>query len=95
MKGGVAVEAVVQRLPAPRDRYRPALDVTGVGSKSELRAGRFGLTRRVDGEKTLVLDDTFTRGPTLFSAMAALREAGAVIVGPLVLGRHVQSGWGL
>lgn len=89
-----AVEPIVQRLPALRDQYRPALKPTGLGSKSELRADRFVLTRRVDGEKTLLLDDTFTRGPTMFSAMAALREAGAVVVGPLVLGRHIQPDWG-
>ena len=42
----------------------------------------------------LVLDDTFTRGPTLFSALAALRAAGAFVVGPVVLGRHLNPGWG-
>lgn len=90
----VAVEAIVQRLPALRDHYRPALKFSGLGSKSELRADRFVLTRRVDSEKTLLLDDTFTRGPTMFSAVAALREAGAVVVGPVVLGRHIQPDWG-
>ena len=89
-----AVEAIVHRLPSLRDQYRPALEVAGLGSKSDLRAERFRLTRHVEGERVLVLDDTFTRGPTIFSAVAALREAGALIVGPLVLGRHVRPDWG-
>lgn len=88
-----AIEAILQRLPAFRDRYRPALQVTGVGSKGDLRADRFELTRGVDGETVLVLDDTFTRGPTLFSAVAALRQAGAVVIGPVVIGRHIRPDW--
>lgn len=30
----------------------------------------------------------------LFSAAGALRGAGATVVGPVVLGRHVQTSWG-
>ena len=87
------IEAIVRRLPSLRDRYRPALQVTGVSAKGDLRADRFRLTRSVDGEAVLVLDDTFTRGPTIFSAVAALRQAGALIVGPVVIGRYVKPGW--
>ncbi len=89
-----AVDAIVQRLPSLRGQYRPALQLTGRAAKSELRADRFRLTRRLEGERVLVLDDTFTRGPTIFNAVAALREGGAVIAGPVVLGRHVQPEWG-
>jgi hypothetical protein len=39
------------------------------------------------------MDDTFTTGARLFSAVAALRQAGAVVVGPVVLGRHVALSW--
>lgn len=88
-----AIEAIVQRLPSLRDRYRPALQVTGMGAKGDLRADRFRLTRGARGEAVLVLDDTFTRGPTLFSAVAALRQAGAAVVGPVVIGRHVRPEW--
>lgn len=89
-----AVEAIVGRSQAPRDLHRPALAVSGVGTKRDLRADRFTVTRTVAGERVLVLDDTFTRGPTLFSAVGALRLAGAVVVGPVVLGRHLQPTWG-
>jgi hypothetical protein len=89
----VAVEAVVRRVRSLVGEYRPALLATGAGSKAELRSDRFEVLRDVGGERVLVLDDTFTRGATLFSAVGALREAGAVVVGPLVLGRHVRPGW--
>lgn len=60
-----AMEAILQRIPALRDEYRPALQVSGSGSKTDVRADRFTVTREVRGERILVLDDTFTRGPTL------------------------------
>lgn len=88
-----AVEPIIQRLPSLRDKYRPVLRVTGEGTKNDLLADRFALSRRVHGERLLVIDDTFTAGPTIFSAVAALRDAGAIVVGPLVLGRHVQPAW--
>lgn len=87
------MEAILQRIPALRDEYRPALKVSGSGSKTDLRADRFNVTREVRGERILVLDNTFTRGPTLFSAVAALRDAGATTVGPVVLGRHLKPSW--
>lgn len=76
-----AFESIIQLLPSLRERYRPTLQVTGVGSKNDLNTDRFALSRTVSGERTLVLDDTFTRGPTIFSAAAALRAEGATIVG--------------
>lgn len=81
-------------LPGLRAHVAPLLRATGVGTKTDLRTDRFEVTRNVAGERALVLDDTFTRGPTLFSAVAALRDAGASVVGPVVLGRHINPGWG-
>lgn len=89
----VAMEEVVRRLPTMRESYVPTITASGLGQKSELRADRFRVARDVTGERILVLDDTFTRGPSLFSAVAALRAKGAQIVGPVVLGRHVQPTW--
>lgn len=88
-----AMESVISRLPSLRERYVPALEATGAGAKSDLLASRFRVTRDVHTESVLLLDDTFTRGPSLFSAVGALRDAGAEVVGPVVLGRHVQPGW--
>lgn len=89
-----AAESIVQRVRVLRDEYRPALAVTGVGPREEVRTDRFALTRDVAGERVLLLDDTFTTGASLFSAVGSLSEAGAVVVGPVVLGRHLQPGWG-
>lgn len=88
-----AVASIVAQATSVRDVYRPALSAVPGAGKDELRAGRFEVTRSVADERLLVLDDTFTSGATLFSGVAALREAGAVVVGPVVLGRHVQPGW--
>jgi len=89
-----AITAVLQFIPSLRDASRPALEMTGIGSKGDLRVDRFSASRDVAGERILVVDDTFTRGTTMFSAVATLRRAGATIVGPVVLGRHVQPNWG-
>lgn len=57
--------------------------------------GTFTATRSLEGEAVLVLDDTFARGATLGAAVAALRQSGALIVGPLVIGRHIRRDWDL
>ena len=93
-RGRTAVTSIVELVGTLRAAHRPALAVTGVGSKIELRADRFTVTRDVEGERVLVVDDTFTSGATLFSALAALRDAGAAIVGPVVLARHLHPDWG-
>lgn len=90
----VAVEPILQRLPSLRAQYRPALRVSSAVGLNELDHRRFTVARDVAAERVLVIDDTFTRGGTLFSAVAALRGAGARVVGPLVLGRHVRPEWG-
>ncbi len=88
-----AANSILQRLPSVREVYRPARRATGVGSKDELRTDRFELVRDVREERILVVDDTFTSGATMFSAVATLRDAGAGVVGPLVLGRHLRPEW--
>lgn len=88
-----AVKAIIDHLPALREQWRPILRATGVGKKSDLRADRFEVTASVRGRRLLVLDDTLTRGPSLYSAVAALRQEGGLIVGPVVLGRHVRRSW--
>lgn len=88
-----AIEPVLQFVPALRDAYRPALSAAELGRKADLRADRFTLTRDVDGERVLVIDDTFASGASLFSAAASLRKGGATVVCCLVLGRHINPGW--
>lgn len=47
----------------------------------------------VVGSRVLLMDDTFTTGTAVFSAHAALAKADVDVVGPLVVGRHVQPGY--
>lgn len=86
-----AVSDIVNFLPFLRDIHRPAL--LSVGPKDTLAVDRFRLTRAVAGERILLLDDTFASGKSIFSAAASLRNAGAILAGPLVLGRHIQPNW--
>lgn len=88
-----APDAILQLLPSLSGIHLPTLVATGVGTKDELRPDRFTVSRNVDAERILLFDDTFTRGSTIFSAAAALRSVGATIMGPLVLGRHIQPKW--
>lgn len=48
----------------------------------------FITTRSIAGQRVLLLDDTFTSGKSIFKAYRVLEEAGAQVVGPLVIGRH-------
>lgn len=84
-----ALEPVVRQVSVLADAVAPTRAAAAVEGRL-LRADRFTVTRQVRGERVLVFDDTFTSGASLFSACAALRDAGAQIVGPLVIGRHVR-----
>lgn len=64
----------------------------GAGSRL-LDPEQFAASEAARGARVLLLDDTFTTGAKLFSAVAALRSAGATVVGPVVLGRHVEPAW--
>jgi len=48
----------------------------------------------LNGHRVLLVDDTFASGAPLFDAYEALSMAGATVIGPLAIGRHVNiSGW--
>ena len=82
-----ALRAVIKRLPSLRDRRLRVL--RAVGSKTERRYEvEEGVSQRVAGRRVLLLDDTFTSGRSITAAYSALADAGAKIVGPLVVGRH-------
>lgn len=53
----------------------------------------FTVSGDVRGHRILLLDDTFVSGAKLFSATAALRQGGATVVAPLVIGRHIRRDW--
>jgi hypothetical protein len=88
----IALQPVIDQVAVLRGAETAPLTADPVEGR-ERRADRFQPLRDVRGERVLVLDDTFASGASLFSACAALRDAGAQIVGPLVIGRHVRSNW--
>lgn len=90
----VAMESVVAKLRRFQGRVLDALGAHPAGAGRALDPDRFQVTTDISGKRVLLLDDTFTTGGTLFSAVAALRRAGAEVAGPVVLGRHVQESWG-
>lgn len=49
---------------------------------------RFRVRRSLDGERVLLVDDTWTTGAHAQSAASALRARGAEAVGVVVIGRH-------
>ena len=89
----VAVHELIQLISGLREHYAETLATDGLWTPREVRAERYRAIRDVAGERILVIDDTFTSGATVFSACEALRRAGAVVVGPVVIGRFVRLGW--
>jgi hypothetical protein len=86
---------IVSELVGPvRDRYEPLLhrsdaDVT----VHQFNADRYAARRQLTGEAVLLIDDTWTTGANAHSAAAALKDAGAGLVGALVIGRYVTRDW--
>lgn len=99
--GGAPAEGLVDGVPwLSRDHLR--LLIRGGGDGGHLRAGRdvFDLAPGVDraglaGLAVLVFDDTTTTGAAVQSAAAALRLAGAHVVGALVMGRALAPATGV
>lgn len=82
-----ALGAVTDRIPTLRDRRLRAQ--RAVGSKMERRYEvDEKASKPVAGRRALLLDDTFTSGRSVAAAYGALVDAGAKIVGPVVIGRH-------
>jgi hypothetical protein len=54
---------------------------------------RFRATHDLAGRNVLLIDDMWTTGASMESAAAALKRAGAAVVGGLVIGRHLNRDW--
>ena len=88
-------------VPSFFDAYEPLLvpGTIAVGHNRASDAG-FGVTRRLDGERVLLVDDTYTSGARAQSAASALSIAGAHVVAIVPVGRvispsaeHVTDWW--
>jgi hypothetical protein len=55
---------------------------------------RYQTTTQLTNEPVLLIDDTWTTGANAQSAAAALKRAGAGPVAAVVIGRHLNRGWG-
>ncbi len=88
-----ALDRVVTRIRLFTDRYRHVLAARPGRTERALGPAQFTVTGDVSGHRILLLDDTFTSGTKLFGAAAALRQRGAAIIGPVVIGRHIQRSW--
>ena len=72
-----------------RDRYERLLTPRGEVEQGRSHdQARFAVSRRLDGESVLLIDDTWTTGAHAQSAASALRSSGADVVGIVVIGRH-------
>jgi len=92
---GAPADDLVRRVPTLALRHRTLL-VRGPETTGHLRAARrgFEIPSSVDsesliGRRVLVFDDSITTGARAQSAAAALRMAGADVVGVLAVGRSV------
>ncbi len=93
---GCPVDAIVARVPELGAVHRPLL-TRGTGTTDHLQSDRSGFEmapgidrRQVRGLRVLVFDDSVVTGARAQSAAAALRLAGAQVVGVLALGRVMQ-----
>ena len=85
---------VAEVVGSTRDRHERLLAPSGVVvPPHEFSREKYAVTRRLDGESVLLIDDTWTTGSNAQSAAAALAAAGAGAVAAVVIGRHLNREW--
>jgi hypothetical protein len=76
-------------------RFEQLLQPTNAGIPGRyFDPGRYAAVRRLNGQSLLLIDDTWVTGSSAQSAAAALREAGAVHVACVVIGRWLRPDYG-
>lgn len=86
------LEAVIQLAPWLHRRYVRTLRTRSAPEHNAASDRAFRAARSVPGMDLLVVDDTFTTGASVHSAVSALRLAGARVVGVVVVGRVLNPG---
>lgn len=80
----------IKLLPEIRDEYEPLLTRGEVPITHTIASdGGFEALRQLDGERVLLIDDTFTSGARAQSAASALNNAGATVVAIIPIGRVI------
>jgi hypothetical protein len=87
-----AVASVAERTRLLHESTRATLTTTPGDWSRQFTTARFSVAGSLAGDRVLLLEDTYASGSSVHSAAAVLRAAGAQVVGPLVLGRHVNPG---
>ncbi len=89
------LRTLVRGCPSTAGRYARTLVAAGERVEPHrFNAERFRALGRLDGEAVLLVDDTWTSGASAQSAAHALKRAGARRVALIVIGRHVNPGFG-
>lgn len=93
-EGEHPLERVVRMARALTDEYEALLE-PGPGEIGHNRARDDGytVTRDVEGEHVLLVDDTFTSGARVQSAASALQLAGATVAAAVPIGRVINPEW--
>lgn len=86
-----AFEAVVHRSRRLAGLYRPVLTRVGPSGTHQLDATKYTVdSSQVEGRRIVLVDDTFTTGATVFSAVRAIRDAGGTVEHVVVIGRYIK-----
>ena len=82
-------------VPQLREQYEPLLQ-RGASeiTHTVARDDGFAALRRLNGERVLLVDDTFTSGARAQSAASALNNAGAQVVAIVPIGRVITPAHG-
>lgn len=90
------LQEIVARLVEPtRERYAPLLRRTAHPvPPHSFSPDRFTAATDLAGEPVLLIDDTWTTGASAQSAAATLKKAGSGPIAVVVIGRHLNRGWG-
>jgi hypothetical protein len=93
-EGEHPLETAIKLVPELRDQYEPLLRL-GPGEITHTVAGDDGYEplRRLDGERILLVDDTFTSGARAQSAASAINNGGGVAAAILPVGRVINPNW--
>ena len=84
----------INLVPSLREKYEPLLR-SGTANLTHTIASDDGYQplRRLDGERVLLVDDTFTSGARAQSAASALNNAGALVTAIVPIGRVITPNW--
>jgi len=85
-----AIRSILDRTHRFKDETKYEVLAATAPKSRALSGSQFQVNGNVTGHRILMIEDTFASGGSLLGAFEALSRAGALVVGPLVMGRHVN-----